>query len=57
MRTYLDFIPGYTWSYDGSLASGTLDIGYAATAVFTVTSSNHGDFVSQSTDKAAAARS
>jgi hypothetical protein len=47
--TYIDFIPGYTWSYDGPL-SGAANVagGYHATASVTAINSfeNHGDYVS-----------
>jgi hypothetical protein len=46
------FLPGYTWSYDGSLSGAALGdqaTGYHATAVVTTTTSsfrNHGAYVS-----------
>ena len=49
--TYLDFIPGYTYTYAGPLAGGTLGgdaAGYHITAAVTTvdTYRNHGDYVS-----------
>jgi hypothetical protein len=44
---YTTFIPGYTYTYDGSLAGGLLSIGYAATFTVApvVTWNNHGEYV------------
>jgi hypothetical protein len=47
---YTDFIPGYTWSYDGPLSGAALGMnatGYHAKAAVTMsTFKNHGDYVS-----------